>query len=288
MKVLSDITALQMALALHSHERIALVPTMGCLHEGHASLMKKAKRLADIVVVSIYVNPLQFGANEDLSRYPKPFENDLAVCEAEGVDYIFHPQNLYPEHGLQVSLKVGELSQVLCGASRPGHFDGVVTVVNILFNIVRPHIAVFGAKDFQQLTIIRRLVSDLYLPVEIIECKTIRENSGLAKSSRNQYLSDVERDQASAISQALLMMQQAALNGSDLEAILSVGNNHLSAHQIKPEYLEVRNTITLQPIQTLAETHQAQIFIAAPVGSARLIDNMPLLPNKAEEETLCN
>lgn len=288
MKVFSDITELQRALAGHTHERIALVPTMGCLHTGHASLMKKAQRLADIVVVSIYVNPLQFGANEDLSRYPKPFAHDLAVCEAEGVDYVFHPRNLYPDHGLQISLRVGELSQVLCGASRPGHFDGVVTVVSILFNIVRPHIAVFGAKDFQQLTIIRRMVADLIFPVEIIESETVRESSGLALSSRNQYLSADERLQAAALSQAMLRMQQAAKNGSDLDDILQIGHNHLSNNHIKPEYLQICSTITLQPLQHLDNPDIAQIFIAAPIGSARLIDNMPLLPNKAKEATLCN
>ncbi len=192
MKVISDIAQLQHHLASFDKEQIALVPTMGCLHEGHISLIQKAKRLADIVVVSIYVNPLQFGANEDLDNYPKPLEQDLSACEAEGVDFVFTPEQLYPEGSIQVGLHVNDLSQNLCGVSRPSHFDGVVTVVNILFNIVRPHLAIFGEKDFQQLTIIQRMVSDLYMGIEVIGAETVRETDGLAKSSRNRYLNDDE------------------------------------------------------------------------------------------------
>jgi len=179
---------------LREKQSIALVPTMGCLHEGHMSLIKKAQSEADIVVVSIYVNPLQFGVNEDLDRYPRTFDDDARLCAEAGVDFIFHPSTLYPRSGPKVTLKASKLSDCLCGASRPGHFDGVVTVVNILFNIVAPDIAIFGEKDWQQLAIIRRMVKDLQMPIEIVGCATVRETDGLAKSSRNRYLTDSERE----------------------------------------------------------------------------------------------
>ncbi|MDX8384017.1 MAG: pantoate--beta-alanine ligase, partial [Ghiorsea sp.] len=169
MKIITLADEMQHELANFRQEQIALVPTMGCLHEGHLSLIRQAKRLADVVVVSIYVNPLQFSQGEDLHAYPQPFADDAALCEAEGVDFIFHPQNLYPDSGMQVSLCVHDLSTKLCGAARQGHFDGVVTVVNMLFNLIQPNIAIFGEKDYQQLSIIRRMVSDLYMPIAIIE-----------------------------------------------------------------------------------------------------------------------
>ena len=176
--------------------RVALVPTMGCLHAGHMSLIRLAKELADLVVVSIYVNPLQFGPGEDLATYPRPFEADAGQCREAGVDLLFHPQDLYPHGEPEVSLRVRGLSDVLCGASRPGHFDGVATVVNILFNIVCPDVAVFGEKDWQQLAIIRRMAQDLAMPVSIIGAPILREADGLAMSSRNRYLRGDERRQA--------------------------------------------------------------------------------------------
>ncbi len=283
MKVVSDIAQLQHHLASFDKEQIALVPTMGCLHEGHVSLIQKAKRLADIVVVSIYVNPLQFGANEDLDNYPKPLEQDLSVCEAEGVDFVFTPEQLYPESGIQVGLHVNDLSQTLCGVSRPHHFDGVVTVVNILFNIVRPHLAIFGEKDFQQLTIIQRMVSDLHMGIEVIGAETIRETDGLAKSSRNRYLNDDERTQAAEIYQSMLLMQNQAKQTSDMQQVIQAGETYLAQHGITTDYLSINDETTLQTLSVWDKQQPARIFIAAQIGKARLIDNMPLSSTNEEK-----
>lgn len=277
MKIAEKIGDLRHELAaFRDRERIAFVPTMGCLHDGHLSLIRKARLLADVVVVSIYVNPLQFGAGEDLDAYPRPFEDDVALCKAEGVDLLFHPYNLYPEGGPKVTLGVKELDSVLCGSHRPGHFDGVVTVVNILFNIVQPHIAIFGEKDWQQLAIIRQMVSDLHMPVEIVGAPIVREVSGLAMSSRNRYLSEAELAQAAHISRSLQTMQQLyAVGEMDISSLLRKGRDELSEHGIETEYLEIRNATTLQPAGCEPNGHN-RIFIAAKIGKARLIDNMPL------------
>ena len=269
-------TALRQYLAGVKQKRIALVPTMGCLHAGHISLIRKAKSLADIVVVSIYVNPLQFGANEDLDNYPRVFEDDAAICKAEGVGCVFHPHDLYPEDGAKITLKVHALDNMLCGASRSGHFDGVVTVVSILFNLVQPNIAVFGEKDWQQLAIIRRMVSDLHMPVEIIGSEIVREPDGLAMSSRNRYLSPAERQKALRLSQALYLMQNDINIGGKAINIIDVGIDNLKKHQIFPEYLEIRHALTLKPENTI--TSQSRIFIAAKIGNTRLIDNAALFP----------
>jgi len=284
MKIITSIADMQHALGAFNHEQVALVPTMGCLHEGHLSLIRQAKRLADIVVVSIYVNPLQFGKHEDLDTYPKPFAEDAKLCQQHGVDFIFHPSNLYPEHGIQVALHVADLSHRLCGASRSGHFDGVVTVVNILFNIIQPNIAVFGEKDFQQLAIIRRMVSDLHMPIAIIEGETVREADGLAKSSRNRYLNKTQRQQAAFIIQALRLMQQEALHDNNTNTILKKGLDFLKSHAISAEYLQICAENSLKPLNTLAYDTASRIFIAAPIGSARLIDNIPILSNATPEE----
>lgn len=276
MKVIRDPRELRLQLADSRNERIALVPTMGCLHEGHLSLIRKAKRMADIVVVSVYVNPLQFGPNEDFTSYPRTFDDDAALCRAEGVDYIFHPEAVYPADGPQVTLKVSGLDAMLCGAARPGHFDGVVTVVNILFNIVQPHLALFGEKDWQQLAIIRRMAADLHVPVEVVGSETMREEDGLAMSSRNRYLNADERRQATALFAALEAMRKQALAGEQqLAPLLETGQTILTEHGITSEYLEIRHEDTLSPIDSLAEG-PARAFVAAPVGPARLIDNLSL------------
>ncbi|OIO69626.1 MAG: pantoate--beta-alanine ligase [Zetaproteobacteria bacterium CG1_02_53_45] len=269
---------------LRAGKTIAFVPTMGCLHEGHLSLIKKARSAADIVVVSIYVNPLQFGPNEDLDKYPRTYDADSRLCADAGVDFIFHPETLYPANGPKVTLKAEKLSDCLCGASRPGHFDGVVTVVNILFNIVQPDIAIFGEKDWQQLAIIRRMVSDLQMPIEIIGAETVREADGLAKSSRNRYLSDAERAYAVAVSQALLAMQKLAESGeTDIEALKNEANSILLAAGIAAEYLDIRNPVSLKNKRKLNQ-QPARAFIAARVGETRLIDNMPVLTGHANTE----
>ncbi len=262
--------------ALRGHKSIAFVPTMGCLHAGHISLIEKARTLADIVVVSVYVNPLQFGPNEDLETYPRNFDADARACADANVDFLFHPATLYPEHGPNISLKTTELSDCLCGAARPRHFDGVVTVVNILFNIVHPDIAVFGEKDWQQLAIIRCMVSDLQMPIEIVGSAIIREADGLAMSSRNRYLTASERQQALALSQALNAMRQAALAGeTDVEILKTIARNILNAAAITIEYLDVRKANSLQNTHKLGN-NPVRAFIAAKIGKTRLIDNMPL------------
>jgi len=277
LNIIKTATGIRRALAdVRSRDRIALVPTMGCLHEGHLSLIRQARRLADIVVVSIYVNPLQFGPNEDLDKYPRTFEKDRAACEAEGVDFIFHPRNLYPAGGPKVTLRVRRLGDMLCGASRPGHFDGVATVVNILFNIVQPDIAIFGEKDYQQLVIIRRMVADLAMPVEIISGETVREADGLAMSSRNRYLAPEERRRATALYGALQRMARAARDGeTDCRRLCGLGESHLHAQGIEPEYVEIRHAGTLAPIRRL-DSKPSRAFISACVGPARLIDNIKL------------
>ena len=285
MNVVTTSEELRRTLApVRGRERIAFVATMGCLHEGHVSLIRKAKRLADIVVVSIYVNPRQFGPNEDLDAYPRTFDADRELCEREGVNVLFHPANLYPEDGVRVSLTVDDLDHCLCGTSRPGHFDGVVTVVNILFNIVQPDIAIFGEKDWQQLAIISRMGSDLQMNVEIIGAPTLREADGLAMSSRNRYLSDNDRKLAPRLHETLQAVSKLLAAGeNDAKALLAHGHAQLAEAGITPEYLEIRDAITLQPVEQV-ET-PCRIFIAAKIGNARLIDNIALertLENRPE------
>ncbi|MDX8396825.1 MAG: pantoate--beta-alanine ligase [Mariprofundaceae bacterium] len=254
-------------------QRIAFVPTMGCLHAGHVSLIRKAKASADIVVVSIYVNPLQFGINEDFSEYPRTFEKDAGICRNEAVDFIFQPENLYPDGGSNITLKVNAMDHMLCGGARPGHFDGVVTVVNMLLNIIQPNIAIFGEKDWQQLAIIKRMVSDLHMPVEIIGSEIIREANGLAMSSRNRYLSPTELKQALTLSLALQLSQGLAQQGLGNDNILEQARQCLNAQHITTEYLEILDENSLQP------SHQSQhqrLFIAAKIGQTRLIDNISL------------
>jgi pantoate--beta-alanine ligase len=259
---------------LRKNKRVALVPTMGSLHDGHLSLITLARQLADIVVASIYVNPLQFGPDEDFAAYPRSFATDAEACIKAGVDVLFHPLNLYPAGEPKVSLHVHELDSVLCGAARPGHFDGVATVVTILCNLVQPDVAVFGEKDWQQLAIIRRMASDLAMPTAIIGAPTVREDDGLAMSSRNRYLEPKERKQATGLFRAVEAMQNAAAAGEqDTDALLDIGRASLKHDGIQPEYLEIRDAETLQaPIPG----QQARVFVAAPIGEARLIDNMPL------------
>ena len=276
MNIIKTTEELRRTLApVRGRDRVAFVPTMGCLHEGHLSLIRKAKRLADIVVVSIYVNPMQFGPNEDFDAYPRTFAADAALCETEGVDIIFHPANLYPADGIRVSLKVSELDNCLCGASRPGHFDGVVTVVNMLFNIVQPDIAIFGEKDWQQLAIITRMAGDLQMGVEIIGAPTLRESDGLAMSSRNRYLSDEDRSRAPQLYQALQSMQSLFEQGEvESATLIESARARLADAGITPEYLEIRDAVMLQTATTIDAP--CRVFIAAKIGNARLIDNIAL------------
>ena len=283
MRVAQSTTEIRRQLKPHrGHKTIAFVPTMGCLHEGHLSLIRKARNHADIVVVSIYVNPLQFGPNEDLEKYPRTFESDAKLCAGEGVDFIFYPSTLYPKSGARITLKATKLSDSLCGVSRPGHFDGVVTVVNILFNIIQPDVAIFGEKDWQQLAIIRRMVSDLQMPIEIIAAETQREPDGLAMSSRNRYLSEQDRQKAVLISQVLVSLQNMTANGETrTEVLKTTACKQLEDAGIRPEYLDIRHANSLRMKRTLNTKQQFRAFIAAMVGKTRLIDNMPLPVNAA-------
>jgi len=284
MKVIEDVSWLRHELAAVRGERVAFVPTMGCLHDGHLSLIRKAKKLADVVVVSIYVNPLQFGPNEDLARYPRPFAEDAHRCQAEGVDFLFHPTKLYDNDGPAVTLHVAAgLADCLCGTHRPGHFDGVATVVNLLFNIVQPDVALFGEKDWQQLTIIRRMVHDGCLPVEVVAAPIVRESDGLAMSSRNRYLTPTQRQQATALNQILRQMQAQLQQGEQHSNVLIKAGKHMLQQQgLDAEYLEIRDENTLQPITTIKQ-QPARAFIAVRVGDTRLIDTTLL-----RESAPCN
>jgi len=288
MQLIEKVDTLRHKLAEFQHERVALVATMGCLHEGHLSLIQKAKKLADVVVVSIYVNPLQFAAGEDLSHYPRPFAEDARRCMAEGVDILFHPKALFEATEPKVSLRVKGLDECLCGRYRKGHFNGMLTAVNTLFNIVQADLAVFGEKDWQQLTIIRRMVQDLNIPIDIVSAPIVRESSGLAMSSRNRYLTTAEHQQARCLFQALTVMKKAHLAGEiDCVSLLAMATTVLRKEGLDAEYLEIRDSHSLEPLSTV--TSDARAFIALRINNTRLIDNMALTQQLKEEEyTSCN
>ncbi len=252
--------------------RIGFVPTMGYLHRGHTSLMDIARERCDSLVVSIFVNPLQFGPGEDLDLYPRDPEGDVARCRAHGVDLLFMPARLYPP-GFETTVQVGRLTRGLCGATRPGHFPGVTTVVARLLGLVAPHVAVFGEKDYQQLMVIRRMVADLAMNVEILAGPLVREPDGLAMSSRNRYLSHSARSRALSLSRALFAMRDA--KSDDPEHLKSLGMSILDVDKL--DYLEIVNERTLQPIGSLAAP--ARAMVAAWVDGTRLIDNVSLPPS---------
>jgi pantoate--beta-alanine ligase len=256
--------------------RIAFVPTMGALHAGHVSLLSAAREHGDRVVLSIFVNPTQFGPNEDLARYPRDLEGDLAKAASVGTDVAFVPEarDMYPAGG-QTSIDVGEVAEGLCGARRPGHFAGVATVVCKLLNIVRPHVAIFGEKDFQQLAVIRRMVADLNLPVAIIGQPTAREQDGLAMSSRNAYLSPAERARAVAIFDGLSAARERFLAGErEAGALVAVASSVMVGRVDRLDYVEIRDAETLAPVGQLEGP--AVLLAAGFVGATRLIDNMRL------------
>ncbi|MPM95770.1 Pantothenate synthetase [bioreactor metagenome] len=260
--------------ARRAGKRIALVPTMGFLHDGHASLIDIARRRGDEVIVSIFVNPTQFGPTEDLDQYPRDFEHDCALCEAHGATVIFAPQ---PEsmYASDRSVWVDEsaLSKVLCGQSRPIHFRGVLTVVAKLFNLAQPDVAVFGRKDAQQAILIRRMVRDLNFPVEIVLGELIRDRDGVALSSRNRYLSADERTRARAISQAVLKAQRE-LDGAplrDVAGVVAEVAERIAAAGGRIDYVEARDAETLEPPS--AQTTELLLAVAAFFGATRLIDN---------------
>ena len=282
MKIIESASEMQQAaLALRAQgRRIGFVPTMGNLHDGHLSLVRIAKQHADVVVVSIFVNPTQFGPNEDFAAYPRTFEADRALCEAEGVDAVFFPPvaEMYAA-GASVSVTEKSLSRTLCGAARPGHFDGVCTVVAKLFNVVLPHVAVFGEKDAQQLRVIRRMVRDLRFPVEIVSGPTARESDGLARSSRNQYLTAEQRPQAVCLRRALDEAERRFAAGErDPQKLVAAMRALLAqAPAAKIDYVEIVDDETLQPL-ACPIARPALAALAVWVGQPRLIDNAVLRP----------
>jgi pantoate--beta-alanine ligase len=259
-------------------KRFSFVPTMGALHEGHLSLVRDAKAKSDVVAVSIFVNPLQFGPTEDLAKYPRSFERDRELLEKEAVDIVFAPQaeEMYPK-GAVTYVTVEGLSEKLCGRSRPGHFRGVATVVAKLFHIVEPDLAFFGQKDAAQATIIRRMVRDLNLPVEIVVCPIVRESDGLAMSSRNAYLSPQERKTALVANRSLTETKNRFDQGErNAIALIAVGKQIVAQEPAaRLDYFEIVDPVTLDPMQEL--TSPALVAVGVFIGNTRLIDNI-LLP----------
>ena len=254
---------------------VGLVPTMGFLHEGHLSLVREARRQCDKVAVSVFVNPTQFGPNEDLEAYPRDFGRDCALLEAEGCDLVFHPEpsEMYPE-GFATYVEIqSEMPKQLCGKTRPIHFRGVCTVVNKLFNIVTPDKAFFGQKDAQQLAIIRRMVRDLSMGIEIVGCPIVREPDGLAMSSRNTYLSAEERQAALVLSQAVFLGQEMAAAGeTDADQIVAAMTEKITACPLaKIDYVSAVDGVTMMPVHTVEK--DVLFAMAVYIGKTRLIDN---------------
>ncbi|MDD2543091.1 MAG: pantoate--beta-alanine ligase [Candidatus Cloacimonetes bacterium] len=257
--------------------KIGFVPTMGYLHEGHLSLVDASRKECKITVVSIFINPAQFGPNEDLASYPRDLERDLNLLRERGVDYVFFPSSgqMYPD-GYHSWVEVEELSNILCGASRPGHFRGVCTVVLKLINLVRPHRMYMGEKDYQQLTILRTMAVDLNLPLRIVGCPIVREPDGLAKSSRNVYLDQSQRQIARSLSEALQMAQSQARSGIlDSAELIRQATEHLQSRGARVDYVSIVDSRTLMPHAQIDE--YSRMLLAAYVGKTRLIDNLQLL-----------
>ncbi len=258
----------------NSGKKIAFVPTMGYFHRGHLSLMEEGKKLGDCLVISIYVNPTQFGPEEDLEKYPKDFERDRKLSEDVGVDVILYPPNseMYPEH-YQTFIDVEGVTNNLCGLSRPGHFRGVTTICAKLFNIVKPHVTVFGKKDFQQLAAIKRMVIDLNMDLEVVGIPTVREADGLAMSSRNIYLKEVERESALSLSRSLKLAKELYENGErNAGKIIDEAKKFIEGYpHTKIDYVNICDTITMEDTEYLES--ETVIALAVRVGKARLIDN---------------
>jgi pantoate--beta-alanine ligase len=252
---------------------VGLVPTMGYLHDGHLSLIRQASEECDTVVVSLFVNPKQFGPNEDLAAYPRDEARDARLAEEAGADLLFAPapDEVYPP-GFATTVEVAGLTDVMCGAARPGHFAGVTTVVTKLFNMVQPGVAYFGQKDAQQALVIRKLVRDLDMPVRVEICPTVRDSDGLALSSRNAYLSPEERERALGLSRALRAAETAVARGRiEAAEVLAAAREQLEEAGLEPEYLELRSAQDLAPVERV--NGSTLLAVAAQLGRARLIDN---------------
>jgi pantoate--beta-alanine ligase len=288
MQTRSTVKALRNAVKTAKQEgkKISFVPTMGNLHEGHLQLVRRAKAVSDFVVVSIFVNPLQFGAGEDLDNYPRTLSADKQKLFAEGADLLFTPstEEMYPNINAAppTVVSVPKISETLCGDKRPGHFAGVATVVSKLFNMVQPEIAIFGKKDFQQLLVIRKMVEDLCLPIEILGVTTARAEDGLALSSRNGHLNENERDIAPKLHRILLDYRDAIASGFDNYLDLQrYGTEDLRQAGFEPDYFSIRDAKTLEDITV--DTEEAVIAIAANLGATRLIDNTTLAINPSSD-----
>lgn len=262
---------------------IALVPTMGYLHEGHLSLVTQAKENSDVVVMSIFVNPLQFGPNEDFERYPRDMPRDITLAERTGVDVLFVPSRLdmYPKQPL-ITVNVTGISNFLCGRSRPGHFDGVATVVTKLLNIVKPNRVYFGQKDAQQVAVIRRMMSDLNYDIEVIACPIVRESDGLAMSSRNAYLSAEQRKEATVLCESILRAEMLFEHGERCSSnIISPVKELINTKKLAQiDYVEIVNGETFYPVAMIE--HTSLLALAVYFGKTRLIDNCILNPDKKE------
>lgn len=272
LKTLAEVRDFHTAL---NGKTLGLVPTMGNLHDGHLSLMQIAQENADVVMASIFVNPTQFGENEDLSSYPRTFDADLEKLQNTGVDAVFFPDEttIYP-HGKHNTLSIEmpvKMTQILCGQDRPTHFQGVATVVAKLFQIVRPDVAVFGEKDFQQLAVIRHLNEELFMSIKLLPGKIIRETDGLAMSSRNQYLNADERDRAVWLSKTLTQCKTRLLDGDAIPAVIADGKKQLEAQGIQVEYLDLRDAETLSKNPA---SGRGVLLVAGRLGTTRLIDNI--------------
>jgi len=284
MQIIPTITEMRSALwTSQQRERIiGFVPTMGALHEGHLSLVRAAKEKCHVVAVSIFVNPTQFAPGEDFTRYPRTFDADCTALEKEKIDFLFAPsaEEMYPP-GATTYVKVEEIADRLCGRSRPGHFRGVATVVSKLFNIVQPDFAFFGLKDAAQFAVIRRMVRDLNIPVEIVGCPIVRESDGLAMSSRNVYLSGEERRQALVLSRALKHVEESFHAGEcDTQKLIALAKQVIAAEPaVRLDYFEIVDPDSLKPLSTIGD-QPALAAVAAFVGNTRLIDNT-LLHTKA-------
>lgn len=276
MKIITTVAEMKAQVAEWKSEglTIGLTPTMGALHEGHMSLMERARKECDRVVASVFVNPIQFGPNEDYDAYPRDLDRDAAIAESKGVDVVFHPsvEEMYPKN-YNTYVIMETLTDSLCGAKRPGHFRGVCTVVNKLFNIVDPDKAFFGQKDAQQLAIIKRMVSDLNMRVKVFGCPIVREEDGLAKSSRNTYLSSEERAAALCLSRSIFKAQELIEGGQrDAAAIRAAVVEAIESEPMaKIDYVEVVDLGDMQPVDTLGEA--GLVAIAVYIGETRLIDN---------------
>ncbi|MEM6347398.1 MAG: pantoate--beta-alanine ligase [Bacteroidota bacterium] len=256
---------------------VGFVPTMGALHQGHASLVRESVAQNDITIVSIFVNPTQFGPNEDLDKYPRNLEADAALLESLGVDYVFAPNadEIYPDPPAQFYFDILDMDKKLCGATRPGHMNGVVQVVSILFNIVQPHFAYFGLKDYQQCLILQQLVKELHFPISIVPCPIVREEDGLAMSSRNVYLSTEERQQSLFLSKTLSAIREGLLDFEDVAAAKAFVHDRLKAYPlVRLDYFEIFDGRSLKEIPSLEPIHHPHAFVAAFLGKTRLIDNL--------------